>query len=129
MSAYLLDTNVFIWWTGDAGKLSKPVYQALQDPNNLLFISVASLWEMQIKIQIQKLTLPASLADILQKQKEDNGLQVLALLESHVFAASGFPMHHKDPFDRMIMAQAYLEDLIILSSDEILKQYPVEVLW
>lgn len=129
MSAYLLDTNMFLWWTSDADRLSRPVYHVLEDQENLLLISVASLWEIMVKIQIQKLRLPTPLPDILHKQKDINGLQVLALLESHVLSITNLPMIHKDSFDRMIMAQAYVEDMIILSSDEMMKQYPVRVLW
>jgi PIN domain nuclease of toxin-antitoxin system len=125
----LLDTHVFIWWDSEPAKLSARVLQILQDPATTLLLSVASLWEMQIKQQLGKLTLRVPLADIVAGQQQTNGLQVLAVSLEHVLALSGLPTPHKDPFDRMLVAQAKVEGAILLSADAIFAQYPVTVVW
>jgi PIN domain nuclease of toxin-antitoxin system len=124
----LLDTHTFVWWDTDASKLSAKVLAFIQDPANTLLLSVASVWEMVIKYQLRKLTLSAPLASILARQQA-NGIQMLPATLDHVLAVLNLPMPHKDPFDRLLVAQANVENAVLLSADPIFAQYPVQVLW
>jgi PIN domain nuclease of toxin-antitoxin system len=124
----LLDTHVFIWWDSDPARLSAPALAALRDPANEVWLSVASVWEMVIKAQLGKLTLRLPLADIVRRQ-QGNGLQVLPVTLAHALAVEGLPALHKDPFDRMLIAQANVEGAELVSADQVVRQYPVRVLW
>jgi PIN domain nuclease of toxin-antitoxin system len=124
----LLDTHVFIWWDSDPARLSAPALAALRDPANEVWLSVASVWEMAIKAQLGKLTLRLPLADIVRRQ-QGNGLQVLPVTLAHALAVEGLPALHKDPFDRMLIAQANVEGAELVSADQVVRQYPVRVLW
>src|SRR5437660_876360 len=101
----LLDTHVFIWWDSDPGQLSAPALAALRDPANSVWLSVVSVWEIVIKVQLGKLTLRLPLADIVAQQQA-NGLQILAVTLLHSLAVEGLPPAHKDPFDRLLAAQS-----------------------
>jgi PIN domain nuclease of toxin-antitoxin system len=124
----LLDTHAFIWWDSDPAKLSAPALAALRDPANEVWLSVASVWEMVIKAQLGKLTLRLPLADIVMQQ-QGNGLQVFPVTLAHALAVEGLPAVHKDPFDRMLIAQANVEGAKLVSADQVVRQYPVRVLW
>ena len=104
----LLDTHAFIWWDSDPTKLSPSVLAAISDPANEVWLSVVSVLEMAIKAQLGKLSLRLPLADIVAQQQA-NGLQVLSLMLSHTLAVEGLPLVHKDPFDRLLVAQANCE--------------------
>jgi PIN domain nuclease of toxin-antitoxin system len=104
----LLDTHAFIWWDSDPGQPSAPALTALRDPSNEVWLSVVSVWEMTIKAQLGKLTLRLPLADIVSQQQA-NGLRVLAVDLAHVLAVERLPALHKDPFDRLLIAQANVE--------------------
>lgn len=125
----LLDTHTFIWWANSPDKLSKQVLNLCQDNNNDLILSVASVWEMQIKIQIGKLKLSSSLLSLVASQQQTNNLQILPIELVHVLAVQNLPAHHRDPFDRLLIAQAIVERLPILSVDSVFNAYPVERLW
>jgi PIN domain nuclease of toxin-antitoxin system len=124
----LLDTHAFIWWDSDPSRLSPAAHAALHDPANEVWLSVASVWEMVIKAQLGKLNLRLSLAEILTQQQA-NGLQVVPMTLAHVLAVATLPPIHRDPFDRVLIAQAYVEGAAIISADAALHQYPVHVLW
>lgn len=126
---YLLDTHTFIWWDSDQPKLSDTVVGLCQDQANTLMLSVASVWEMQIKHQLGKLTLKLPLATIIQEQRETNQIEIMPIQLAHVLALESLPLHHRDPFDRLIIAQANVEGAIVLSCDPIFTQYPVNVTW
>ena len=126
---YILDTHAFIWWDSEPEKLSKRARSLCEDPQSELVLSVASLWEMQIKSQLGKLRLAASLASIVAAQQEANELQLLAIQPDHTYALDHLPALHKNPFDRMIVAQARTEGLRLISHDDIVRQYPVDVEW
>jgi PIN domain nuclease of toxin-antitoxin system len=125
----LLDTHTFIWWDSEPSKLSPQALALCQDPNNTLLLSVASVWEMQIKAQWGKLTFARPLKELIGQQQQTNQLEVLEITLSHVLALDGLPTPHKDPFDRLLVIQANLEGAILLSRDPIFAQYPVNVLW
>jgi PIN domain nuclease of toxin-antitoxin system len=125
----LLDTHVFIWLDDNRDKLSPLVIDLCTDRTNTLWLSVVVVWEIQTKLQIGKLKLRGSLAEIIRDQKQVNGIQILALNLPHVMELQNLPAHHKDPFDRMLIAQAKSEDWKIVSKDPEFKTYPVTVVW
>jgi PIN domain nuclease of toxin-antitoxin system len=124
----LLDSHTFLWWNNEPDKLSSRVLEMCKDPNNTLFISVASIWEIQIKFQLKKLRLDKPLAEIIH-QEQENGIEILSIEPAHIFALNSLPDYHKDPFDRLLVAQAIVEDAVLLSADPLIKQYPVKVEW
>jgi PIN domain nuclease of toxin-antitoxin system len=124
----LLDTHTFIWWDSDPGQLSATVPSVLSDPGNEVWQSVVSVWEMVIKSQLSKLSLRLPLVDIVSQQRA-NGLRILGVALEHVLAVEALPPIHKDPFDRMLAAQAIGEDAEFVTGDQIFAQYPVRILW
>ena len=125
----LLDTHAFIWWFDAPEKLSPKASALLADSDNDLVLSVASIWEMQIKIQLGKLKFTVPLRELVESQKQTNGLQILPVELEHVLALDALPTHHKDPFDRLLMAQANIEDAFLISGDLVFSSYPVKLLW
>ncbi len=121
----LLDTHIFIWFSGEPEKLTQPVREALQDPDNQLFLSVASVWEMQIKAQLGRLTLPLPVKELVATQQRLNDLQILPLFLQHVWELGMLPPHHKDPFDRILIAQVLAEKWVFVTADSLLSQYSV----
>lgn len=113
----LLDTHTFIWWDSEPEKLSNDVLGFLCQPEIVRFVSVVSLWEIQIKHQLGKLEISKPLQEIYESQSR-NGISFLPMSPKHIFNLSVLPHHHKDPFDRMLIAQALSEDLTIISRDE-----------
>lgn len=126
---YLLDTHTFIWWDSKKVKLSQKVLKICQNLENTLILSVASVWEMQIKSQLGKLTLKVPLSTIIENQVDSNNLQVLPIQLPHILALENLPPHHRNPFDRLLIAQANVENAAILSRDPLLSQYHVKVVW
>ena len=125
----LLDTHTFIWWASEPEKLPEKVLSLCQDSENTLLFSVASAWEMQIKMQLGKLKFHLPLCDVLESQQQSNKLQVLPIELGHVLELEKLPAHHKDPFDRLLIAQANWEDAFLVSQDKAFSEYPVKVLW
>ena len=124
----LLDTHTFLWWDSEPEKLSQRALELCQNPENILILSVASIWEMQIKIQLGKLKIKMPLSELIRQQQE-NGVGILPVEASHIFAVENLPNHHKDPFDRLLVAQAIVEDAVLVSADPLITQYPVMVDW
>jgi PIN domain nuclease of toxin-antitoxin system len=124
----LLDTHAFIWWDSDPGRLSAPALSALRDPANTVWLSVVSVWEIVIKAQLGKLTLRLPLPDVVAHQQA-NGLLVLPVTLPHPLAVETLPPVHKDPFDRLLVAQAVVEGAELVSADPVFSHYPVRVLW
>ena len=125
----LLDTHAFIWWYNESDQLPQQVLSACQDTSNSLMLSVASVWEMQIKSQLGKLRLSAPLTEIIRHQQEQNQLQILPITLPAVFALSDLPMHHRDPFDRLLIAQAKVDQLQLVSNDGQFQYYSVSIFW
>jgi len=125
----LLDTHTFIWWDSEPQRLSQQVLNMCQDPENVLLASVASLWEMQIKLQLGKLELNKPLAELVSGQQEVNKIDILDVKLEHVLSLAKLPSHHKDPFDRLLIAQADIEEAILVSKDQIFTEYEVKVVW
>ena len=124
----LLDTHVFIWWADNPEKLSPAALAALEDEANELLLSVASVWEMQIKIQMGKLKLSLPLKELVKNQQETNNLTVSPVALPHVLALDALPFHHKDPFDRMLIAQSIEEGLTLVTADSQFSAYSVKLL-
>jgi PIN domain nuclease of toxin-antitoxin system len=124
----LLDTHIFIWWADQPEKLSNAVLSALEDEANELLLSVASVWEMQIKIQLGKLKLRLPLKALVKNQQETNDLTVSPVTLTHVLAVGDLPFHHKDPFDRLLIAQSIQEDLTLVTADSQFSAYSVKLL-
>ena len=124
----LLDTHTFIWWDTDPDKLSVIASRFLHDEEHELFFSVASAWEMQIKLQLGKLKLDIPLAEMIEAQRV-NGLEILPIALSHVLALGELPTHHRDPFDRLLIAQANAEGATLVSKDSVFANYSVDVVW
>ena len=126
---YLLDTHTFMWWDSNASMLSPTVLNAISDEKNQVFVSLVSIWEITIKNQIGKLSLRDDIANIFKQQEEKNGFKLLKIELPHVLKVGELPLHHRDPFDRMLIAQAMVEGFTLLSKDENIRRYPVTVVW
>ena len=124
----LLDTHTFVWWDSDPSRLSSSALQACQNQANTMMLSVVSVWEMQIKTQLGKLKLNMPLAEIIRNQQQVNGVQILSMTLDHVLALEDLPVHHKDPFDRLLIAQANVEEAVLVSSDSAFSEYSVQLL-
>ena len=124
----LLDTHIFLWWADQPEKLPPAALSALEDDANELLLSVVSVWEMQIKIQLGKLKLTLPLKELVKKQQETNDLTVSAVALTHVLALDALPFHHKDPFDRLLIAQSIEEGLTIVTADSQFSSYSVKLL-
>jgi PIN domain nuclease of toxin-antitoxin system len=125
----LLDTQAFLWWSTAPGKLSATAFAACQDRGNTLILSVVSVWEVQIKLHTGKLSITSSLEHLVETQQKTNGVQVLPVYLEHAYHLAFLPAVHKDPFDRLLIAQAIAEDLTLVSADPVFTQYPVSLLW
>ena len=125
----LLDTHAFIWWSSEPEKLSKKILTTNEDDENELILSVASIWEMQIKVQLGKLEITDPLKDLIAIYQRGNDLQILPVYLNHVLALETLPAYHRDPFDRLLIAQASAEKLVIITKDQIFKEYPVQMFW
>ncbi|MEH2008761.1 type II toxin-antitoxin system VapC family toxin [Nostoc sp.] len=125
----LLDTHVIIWSAGNPEKLSQRVRNLLIDTNNFWVVSMASVWELQIKSQLGKLNLSLSLPNFIETQQRVNNLQLLPIELTHIYALEALPSYHRDPFDRILIAQAIVEKMTLLSIDTIFDAYPVQKIW
>lgn len=125
----LLDTHAFIWWMIQTSRLSATALAAMQNPQNELLLSVISLWEMQLKIQLGRLHFKLPLPELIEEQQQLNGIKLLLLKPEHIYALSQLPFHHQDPFDRLLIAQAITEQTPIISTDAKFPAYPVQIIW
>lgn len=125
----LLDTHALLWWALDHPNLSAPAREAIGDPNNEVRVSAATAWELAIKIGIGRLRLPIDLDVLLAEELRANGFVSLPVTTAHAVRVLALPQHHRDPFDRMLIAQALAEGLTLVSADEVVHAYAVPVLW
>lgn len=124
MSGLLLDTHIFLWWLDDNPRLSKKVRDRIADPETVVFVSAASIWEIGIKRAIGKLEAPPEIVAFV----EEEGFHGLPMNMMHAEIASLLPPHHRDPFDRMLIAQGLSENLVIVTIDGRFEQYGVKLL-
>ncbi len=125
----LLDTHTFMWWDSNPSQLSAQVLELCHDQGNVLVLSVVSVWEMQIKSKLGKLKLQMPLTELVASQQKRNNIQLLPIALEHILAIDALPFHHKDPFDRLLIAQANIENATLLSKDRAFSTYSVQVVW
>ncbi len=126
---FLLDTHILLWWHDQPTRLTDTARDAIGDLDTDVFISVVNGWEIQIKAQLGKLTLPKPLSAIIRQEQAVNGFGVLPVTMDHIYALDGFPLYHRDPFDRLLAAQAHHEELTLVTHDPKLSAYSVSLLW
>ena len=117
----LLDTHILLWWLDASPSLSKTASEAISDVSNLVFVSAAVVWEIRIKQTLGKLKIPADFRQVLERQP----FEKLPITAEHAHAVGDLPSHHRDPFDRMLIAQAKVEGLTIVTHDRIFRQYRI----
>ncbi len=122
----LLDTHALLWWLADDPQLSAHARSLIASPSNPVLVSAVSGWEMSIKKALDKLDVDL---DVLQLELEKNAFEILPVSFEHGIAAGALPLHHRDPFDRMLIAQAQSESLYLVSVDSRFADYDVDVIW
>jgi len=125
----LLDTHTFIWWDREPDLIPSTTLTLMQQAEYQLLVSLVSLWEIQIKTQIGKLVLQTPLAEITSQQQAENGIILLPITLQHILELDNLPQHHKDPFDRLLIAQCRCEAAILVSRDSVFKQYDCPLIW
>ena len=129
---YLLDTHVFLWACIEPERLSSNSKDIIKNPQNMLFLSSASIWEISIKMKIGKLKILDKNLDFktfVEKSIKALDLKEISVLNKHIFSLHLLPDIHKDPFDRILIAQAKSEDLILITNDNQIKKYNIRTLW
>jgi PIN domain nuclease of toxin-antitoxin system len=123
-SRLLLDTHIFLWWRGEPSRLTAEARSRIATAD-IVFVSAASAWEAAIKVSLGRLELP----DTVEAGVVDSGFEKLLITFAHAEHAAALPAHHRDPFDRMLVAQAQAEGLTLVTRDRLLEPYDVEILW
>ena len=125
----LLDSHAFVWMHEQPHKLSVKVASEILNPANQIYLSAASVWELQIKIALGKFKFNDTFTNVIAEELQTNGLQILPVNLSHALYLENLPLHHKDPFDRLLISQAIVENMILVSADPKFSDYPVSLLW
>ncbi len=123
----LLDTHTFLWFVMGNPRITAKLRAQIEDNEN--FVSVVSIWEIAIKYGIGKLNLEVPFDDFIDRQITPNGIQLLDIKLEHLKVVSALPLHHRDPFDRLLIAQAITEDILFISADRVFSLYPVRLMW
>jgi len=126
---YLLDTHTFLWFINDDTSLSSTAKALIEDPENTIYLSVASIWEMAIKVSLDKLEMPSPFTDFIDEQLNENTIILLNIKTAHTGVVATLPFHHRDPFDRLIIAQSKVEDIPVIGKDAIFDDYGIKRLW
>ena len=124
----LLDTHAFLWFVVGDARLSRRALHTIENDEAELFLSVASVWEMAIKSSMRRLTLPLPVTAYIA-EKIENGFRVLPIEWEYAAAVENLPFHHRDPFDRLIIAQALAENMPIVTADPVFRAYHTKVIW
>jgi len=125
----LLDTQCWLWWFSQPERLSEEAIKQISDETNQVWFSVASVWEIGIKVSIGKLPLPEKIDDYIPTRMIQLGTQSLEITASHALRAAALPLLHRDPFDRMLIAQSQIEGMTLVSADSMFAHYDVSVIW
>src|SRR5688572_17442121 len=125
----LLDTHAFLWFISDSPQLSSTASAYMKDTDNTLYLSIASLWEIAIKVSVGKFTPTEPLERLFNEQMAANDISLLGMGISHLITLSSLTLHHRDPFDRLLIAQAIVEQMPLLSADSAFDSYPIQRLW
>jgi PIN domain nuclease of toxin-antitoxin system len=128
-SGVLLDTHILLWWLFDDPKLSNVARAVIQSPDNSILVSSASGWEIATKSRLGKLPHAGNVVKNLPFVLRRARLQVLPITMEHALAAAALPGPHRDPFERMLIAQGQIEQLPIVTSDQVFKNYPIKLIW
>jgi PIN domain nuclease of toxin-antitoxin system len=126
---YLLDTEVWLWSNFEPQRLSRQAYEIFADVKQEVFLSAASAWEIAIKWASGRLRLPEPPSSYVPRRMTDQGVRPLPISHQHASAVSVLPPHHRDPFDRLLIAQANFENMVLISADRLLRHYSVQLLW
>lgn len=125
----LLDTHVFLWLNNDSKQLSQTVKALFNSGEHTFYLSIVSTWEIQIKSQLGKLSLPMTISELVDKNRVENNIQLVPIELTHISYLEQLPQSHKDPFDRLIIAQAVIDGMTILTADRAFSDYSVSVIW
>jgi PIN domain nuclease of toxin-antitoxin system len=125
----LLDTHAFLYFISGSPDLSAVARITIESPNNERLLSVASLWEIAIKVSIQKLQIGMTMSELVKLEVHGNAIQVLAIEAEHLDRLSSLPFHHKDPFDRLMIAQSFAANTPLISKDSAFGAYGVKTIW
>jgi PIN domain nuclease of toxin-antitoxin system len=126
---YLLDTSIWLWSVGSVEKINRAGRELLADGKQEFYLSAASSWEIGIKAASGKLDLPESPVTYVPKRLADQGIIPLPILHQHALAVYDLPKHHSDPFDRLLIAQAQMEEMVVLTADSVFRKYKVPLVW
>ncbi|MBC8456515.1 MAG: type II toxin-antitoxin system VapC family toxin [Deltaproteobacteria bacterium] len=126
---FLLDTHVFLWMAAEPERMSEKATECIMNADNTLYLSIVSLWEMQIKTQLGKLALDVPLDQLWRRQQIEAGILLLSAREEHVWELGNLPQIHRDPFDRLLIAQSQYEKMALISADGIIARYETRVVW
>ena len=126
---YLMDTSIWLWALSEPGRIAKPARQKLTASADELFLSAASVWEVVLKHAKGKLSLPEPPDAYVPSRMSFLGIRSLPVSQAHVLQVAALPAHHSDPFDRLLIAQALVEGMTILTADRLFKKYDVPILW
>ena len=126
---YLLDTHAFLWFVTDDNRLSQKARSIIKSNANEIYFSAASAWEISIKIRLGRLTIAEELEPFIVKQLAENSFSTLSITIFHSIYTSKLPDIHKDPFDRIIIAQSNVENMSLISKDKNIKKYKVPIVW
>lgn len=125
----LLDTHAVLWFLSNDPQLSQPARRNIENTDFEKFVNAVSLWEIAVKLSLGKLKLPQPFGEVFPRQLELNGFELLQISCAHLDQLVGLPFHHRDPFDRLLLAQALTDDLTIVSRDPEFSKYPARILW
>lgn len=125
----LLDTHTFLWFIEGNLNLSDIARNLIEDQRNQRFLSIGSLWEMSIKVSIGKLELKMAFTELVRREVYGNAIELLKIQPEHLDELAKLPFHHKDPFDRLMIAQSLAENIPVVTKDSAFGSYPVTVLW
>jgi PIN domain nuclease of toxin-antitoxin system len=126
---YLLDTGVWIWSVSRVERLNSRSREILSSSKEEIYLSAATSWEVSIKMRLGKLHFPGSPAECVPAFAARQSLRLLPVNHNHALGVYDLPLHHRDPFDRLIISQALAEDMTILTADRIFRKYPVQIVW
>lgn len=125
----LLDTHALVWWLTEHDRLSRRAFEAIRDPANRVWVSAVSMWELAIKISLGKFPPIDDLELRIERALAKDEILALPVTMAHAFAVRDLPLHHRDPFDRLLLAQAAREKLTLVSNDRLLRPYAAALLW
>jgi PIN domain nuclease of toxin-antitoxin system len=125
----LLDTHAFLWWVTDDERLTPAARETIGASDNQVHVSAASVWEIVTKSRLGRLPIPRPIDAFVAAQLEENAFQPLSITFRHAFGLETLPELHRDPFDRMLVAQALVEEMPLVSGDQAVQAYPVSTIW